>query len=50
METYCMKCRAKTDSNSAEAVVMKNGQDAVKSICATCGAKKFRIGKMPVAA
>ena len=49
METYCLKCRAQTGSNSVEAVVMKNGKDAVKAICVVCGTKKFRIGKMPVA-
>ena len=50
MESYCLKCKAQTDSNSVEPVVMKNGKDAVKSVCAVCGTTKFKIGKMPVVA
>ena len=45
---YCVRCRDKTESNNVQEVVMKNGKDAVSSTCAVCGAKKFRIGKMPV--
>ena len=56
VEIYCVKCRAKTDSrdidaagNEAlpEAVTMKNGRAATRSICVECGTKKFRIGILP---
>ncbi len=50
MQSYCVKCKAQTDSNDAAPVVMKNGRDAISSICGVCGTKKFKIGKMPVEA
>ena len=50
LQIYCFKCREKTGSDRVEQVVMKNGRDAVVSVCAACGTKKFRIGKIPVEA
>ena len=50
MQLYCVKCRSKTESTSVEEVKMKNGKDAVASICVDCGTKKFKIGKLPVEA
>ena len=50
MEFYCVKCRCKTESKSVEEVKMKNGKDAVSSICVDCGTKKYKIGKLPVEA
>ena len=47
VEIYCVKCRAKTPSRDIEAITMKNGRDATRSICADCGTKKFRIGVLP---
>ena len=44
VEIYCVKCKAKTASRDIEAVTMKNGRAATRSICADCGTKKFRIG------
>ena len=46
VEIYCVKCKAKakTASRDIEAVTMKNGRPAVRSICVDCGTKKFRIG------
>ena len=44
---YCVKCKAKTPSRNIEAVTMKNGRPAIRSTCADCGAKKFRIGVLP---
>ena len=43
---YCFKCRAKTASNDLEQVVLKNRHDATRAVCAVCGTKKFRIGKL----
>ena len=47
VEIYCVKCKAKTASRDVEAVTMKNGRAATRSICAECGTKKFRIGVLP---
>ena len=43
---YCFKCRVKTESNDLEQVVLKNRRDATRAVCAVCGTKKFRIGKL----
>ena len=47
IQIYCLKCRVSTDSNDVREVVLKNGRDAVQSVCAVCGSKKFRMGKLP---
>ena len=47
VEIYCVKCKAKTASRDIEAVTMKNGRAATRSICVECGTKKFRIGVLP---
>ena len=47
VEIYCVKYRAKTASRDIEAITMKNGRSATRSICAVCGTKKFRIGVLP---
>ena len=47
VEIYCVKCKTKTASKDIEAVTMKNGRPAVRSICADRGTKKFRIGVLP---
>ena len=44
---YCLKCKVKTGSKDIEAVTMKNGRPATRSICVDCGARKFRIGRLP---
>ena len=44
---YCVKCKAKTASKDIEAVTMKNGRAATRSLCTECGARKFRIGVLP---
>ena len=46
-EIYCMKCKAKTPSRDIEAITMKNGRPATRSICEDCGTRKFRIGVLP---
>ena len=43
---YCFKCRTKTESNDLEQVVLKNRRDATRGVCAVCGTKKFRMGKL----
>ena len=47
IEIYCVKCKAKTPSRDIEAVTMKNGRPATRSICTDCGTKKFRISVLP---
>ena len=44
-QIYCVKCKAKTDNANVEAVTMKNGRPATRAECATCGTRKFMIGK-----
>ena len=44
---YCLKCKAKTASRDIEAVTMKNGRPATRSLCVERGAKQFRIGLLP---
>ena len=48
LQTYCVKCRAKTDSVDVQQVVMKNGRNGISSSCSACGTKKFSIGKSSV--
>jgi len=43
-EMYCVKCRAKRDDPSAEAVTMKNGKPAMKGKCPVCGTGMYKIG------
>ena len=47
IEIYCVKCKAKTASKDIEAITMKNGRPATRSVCVECGTKKFRIGVLP---
>ena len=47
VEIFCVKCKSKTESTEVEAVTMKNGRQATQALCAVCGTKKFRIGKLP---
>ena len=44
MLSYCVKQRKMTNcvAGSEQFVVTKNGRNALKCICAECGAKKFR--------
>ena len=49
-QVYCVKCKSQTDTRDLQPTVMKNGRDAVAGVCAACGTKKYRIGKMPVEA
>ena len=47
VEIYCVKWKTKTASKDIEAVTMKNGRPAVRSICVECGTKRLRIGVLP---
>ena len=49
IQIYCVKCKAKTDSQDVQGVTMKNGRPATQAICTVCGTKKFRIGATPAA-
>ena len=44
MEAYCVKCKAKREIRSPQAIVMKNGKPATTGTCPQCGTKVFRIG------
>lgn len=41
---YCVKCRAKKETDKFERVTMKNGKPAMKSKCPDCGTTMFKIG------
>ena len=47
VEIYCVKCKAKTGSRDIEAVTIKKGRAATRSVCVECGTRKFRIGVLP---
>ncbi|MFH1072937.1 MAG: DUF5679 domain-containing protein [Nanoarchaeota archaeon] len=39
----CMKCKKQVEIKNPVNVVMKNGMEAAKGVCPTCGTKVFRI-------
>lgn len=43
MVGYCVKCREKRDMVETTEVTMKNGKNAIKGKCATCGTGIFKI-------
>jgi len=43
MEAYCVKCKAKKEMAQAEQVTMKNGRNAMKGKCPTCGTGMYKI-------
>ena len=47
VEIYCVKCKVRTGSRDIEAVTMKNGRPATRSVCEKRGTRKFRIGILP---
>lgn len=44
VQGYCVKCRAKRDISSPEAVTLKNGKPALRGKCPVCGTSIMRIG------
>ena len=44
MQAYCFKCRAKKEIKDPQKVTLKNGKDATKGACPSCGTKMCRIG------
>lgn len=43
MEGYCLKCKAKKEMKDEEKITMKNGRQAIKGKCPTCGTGMFKI-------
>ena len=43
-ESYCVKCKSRTESRDVEAVTMKNGRPATLAICMACGTRNIRFG------
>jgi hypothetical protein len=43
MEGYCVKCKSKKEINGAAQATMKNGRQAMKGTCPSCGTGMFRI-------
>lgn len=44
MQMYCVKCRQKRDADNVQGVTMKNGKQAAKGTCSTCGTGMYKIG------
>ena len=42
-EARCMKCKKQVEIKNPANVKMKNGMNAIKGSCPTCGTKVFRI-------
>jgi len=42
---YCMRCRAHREMKDVVKLSMKNGRNAVKGNCSTCGAGMYKILK-----
>ena len=40
---YCVKCKNKKDMKDEQKVTMKNGRDAMKGKCSTCGTGMYKI-------
>ena len=45
METYCVRCRKKTQKLNSKIFKTKNGRLIMQSKCAGCGVKKSRFVK-----
>jgi len=43
MEGYCLKCKDKREMKDAAKTKMKNGRNAMKGKCPTCGTGMFKI-------
>ena len=43
MDAYCVKCKTKREMKDAKQVKMKNGRNAMKGKCPTCGTGLYRI-------
>jgi pimeloyl-ACP methyl ester carboxylesterase len=43
---YCVRCKRKTAMRAVQVVTMRNGRPALQGICALCGAKMYRIGRL----
>ena len=45
METYCLRCKKKTENLNSKIFKTKNGRLIMQSKCAGCGIKKSRFVK-----
>ncbi len=43
VEGYCVKCKAPREMTQTQKVTMKNGRDAMKGKCGTCGTGMYKI-------
>jgi hypothetical protein len=44
-QTYCVKCRSKTETRDNQNVVSKNGRPMLRGICVVCGTTKTQFVK-----
>jgi len=42
---YCMKCKAKREMSTEEAVYTANGSPATRGVCSVCSCTMFRMGR-----
>jgi len=40
---YCVKCKSKKEMKDEQKVTMKNGRNAMKGKCTTCGTGMYKI-------
>ncbi|MBU0548826.1 MAG: hypothetical protein KJ838_00665 [Candidatus Omnitrophica bacterium] len=40
---YCVKCKSSKEMKNEQKVTMKNGREALKGQCTSCGTSMFRI-------
>jgi len=43
MEGYCVKCKSKREMKDPKEQTLKNGRNAAKGKCTTCGTSMFKI-------
>ena len=43
-EAYCVKCKKKVEVKNPQQITMKNGRQALKGTCPSCGTGVFKIG------
>jgi hypothetical protein len=47
MKAYCVKCWGKKEIKDPRSVTLKHGRCAILGTCRACGARLFRIGRLP---
>ena len=48
MQAYCVKCRLKREMTNPAKVTLKNGRNATRGTCPSCGTNLYRIARKGV--